>query len=112
MVKRNAFTQLRSSLLLILICTVLMILAFWVPIISIIASVGATPKFIGIGALVLMLIAYIPTLNFYKRSPFFALLMPVIGTLYLSMTWSSAISYWIGAQSKWKGRTYTRLKRK
>jgi hypothetical protein len=52
------------------------------------------------------LIAYLPTLLFYGLSPAWALLMPLTGGLYLSMTWSSAIQYYRGVRSRWKGRVY------
>ena len=32
----------------------------------------------------------------------------VTGLLYLLMTWSSAIRYWSGQRSMWKGRRYNR----
>ena len=34
--------------------------------------------------------------------------MPLIGSLYLAMTWHSAIRYWCGSGSNWKGRHYGR----
>ena len=47
-----------------------------------------------------------PTWRFYGLSPLWPLLTPLIGTLYLSMTWSSALRYYRGVRSEWKGRTY------
>jgi len=35
-----------------------------------------------------------------------ALLLPLGAGLYLGMTWSSAIRYWRGVRSQWKGRVY------
>lgn len=35
-----------------------------------------------------------------------ALTMPAIGTLYLSITWTSAVWTWRGEGTKWKGRSY------
>jgi glycosyltransferase involved in cell wall biosynthesis len=49
-----------------------------------------------------------PTLKFYRLSPAWALAMPLIGTLYLGMTWSSAYRWWIGRGYAWKGRTYSK----
>jgi len=33
-------------------------------------------------------------------------LLPVTGLLYVAMTWTSAIRYWRGERSRWKGRSY------
>jgi len=32
--------------------------------------------------------------------------LPGAGCLFLGMTWSSAIRYWRGRRSQWKGRQY------
>jgi hypothetical protein len=53
-----------------------------------------------------MITAFTPTLRFYRKSPAWAFLLPVIATLYLLMTWSSAIRSWRGYRSDWKGRVY------
>ncbi len=34
--------------------------------------------------------------------------MPLIGTLFLAMTWHSALRDWGGRRSEWKGRVYGR----
>jgi len=34
------------------------------------------------------------------------LALPVIGTLYLAMTWTSAIRFWRGERARWKDRHY------
>ena len=109
MIERSAFTQLRSSLSLLLLCTSIMVITFWIPVMCIIISPGIIPKLLGVFVISLMFIAYLPTLNYYHRSPIYGFAMPLIGTLYLLMTWSSAIKFWRGAQSNWKGRIYNRM---
>ena len=104
MVARTAFTQLRYSLLLLCLCTSLMALMFWVPVLSLWASGGAWGC--AIFGCVAMMVGYLPTLNYYKQSPFLACLMPLIASLYLAMTWTSAIRYWRGERSRWKNRVY------
>jgi hypothetical protein len=37
-----------------------------------------------------------------------AMSMPVIAILYLMMTWTSALRYFAGERSRWKGRSYTK----
>lgn len=105
MVARTAYTQLRGSPLLLGLCTVLMALAFWAPI----AGLGLLPTWPGMIAaagLLAMAISYLPVLHYYRRTPLWALALPLIGTLYLAMTWHSAIRAWRGERSRWKGRVY------
>ncbi len=105
MVARTAFTQLHYSIGLLMLCTTLMTLMFWVPLAGLFHP--AMPvKFLAAFALIGMLLSYLPTLKFYGRSWAWALALPFIGTLYLAMTWSSAVRYWQGQRAEWKNRTY------
>ena len=45
-------------------------------------------------------------LIYYQRSPLWGLALPIIGTLYLAMTWTSALRYWRGERACWKDRRY------
>lgn len=101
MVARSAFTQLRYSTALLLVVTVLFALAYWLPLIA-----AANGSWLAVAALAAMALAYVPTLRYYGLSPIWALASPLIGALYLGMTWSSAIRAWRGVRSKWKNRTY------
>jgi hopene-associated glycosyltransferase HpnB len=107
MVARSAFTQLRYSIWVLLATTAAMVFAFWLPCAGLaVGSAGArTAAAVGLAA---MMASYYPTLRYYGRSPLWALTLPLIGTLYLLMTWSSAFRYWRGRRSEWKGRVYTR----
>ncbi len=54
-----------------------------------------------------MISAYVPTLRYYQRAILWApMLFPLVGGLFLLMTWSSALRYWRGKRSEWKGRVY------
>ncbi len=108
MVARSAFTQLHYSMLLLLATTALMVVAYWLPLAALASSLTAV-RLCGLAAWLGMSISYLPTLSYYRRSPFWALALPAIGTLYLAMTWSSAWGYWRGTRSEWKGRIYERL---
>jgi len=107
MVERTAFTQLRYSLWLLLATTFIMVLAFWFPWIGLVASSLVVRRFALVGVCA-MLAAYWPTLRYYRRSVLWALMLPFIAALYLLMTWSSALRYWRGERSEWKGRVYAR----
>ena len=106
MVARTAYTQLRYSPVLLLICTLLMALMFWAPIAGLGGPLAAQVAG-GVG-LVGMAICYLPTVRYYRLFSAWALTMPLIGTLFLAMTWHSALRDWGGRRSEWKGRVYGR----
>jgi hypothetical protein len=111
MVARTAFTQLHYSGLLVVLCTAVMLTAFWVPTLGLLMPSG-TVKFLAVVSLIGMVMSYRPTLKFYELSGWWSLAMPLVGTLYLAMTWTSALSYWVGEGSNWKGRAYSQKKSK
>jgi hypothetical protein len=103
MVARSAFAQLQYSTLLLIGCVAMLVLAFWVPVLGL---AGTQTRWTCVVALATMMATYIPVLRFYRRSPAWALALPLAGTLYLAMTVSSAIRGWRGVRSRWKGRDY------
>ena len=107
MVARTAFTQLRYSVLLLLLTTFLMVLVFWFPALGFAqrSMIARAASWLG---LVSMWASYLPVVRFYHRTPFLVITLPVVALLYLLMTWSSAIRYWSGQRSVWKGRSYGR----
>ncbi|WP_348760309.1 glycosyltransferase [uncultured Salinisphaera sp.] len=107
MVARSAYSQLRYSPWLLAGCTVAMVVMFWVPPVALLAGEGAGQA-LGAVAWCLMAASYVPTLVFYRQAGAWALAMPLIGTIYLAMTWSSALRYWQGLRSAWRGRDYHR----
>jgi hopene-associated glycosyltransferase HpnB len=107
MVARSAFAQLHYSGLLLILCTGIMVTSFVVPVIGFLLPT-TTAKLLSTIALTGMIMSYLPTLRFYKMSSWWAVLMPLIGTLYLAMTWTSALRHWLGKGSHWKGRAYSK----
>jgi hopene-associated glycosyltransferase HpnB len=107
MVERTAFTQLRYSIWLLLVTTFVLVLVFWFPWAGIFSSSVVVRRFAFLGVCA-MLGCYLPTLRYYRRSLLWAPLLPFVGGLYLLMTWSSALRYWRGRRSEWKGRIYAR----
>ena len=103
MVARSAFTQLGYSTLLLLVVTAVFALAYGLPFV-LLSSAHAWS--LGLLAWVAMTLSYVPVLRYYRMSPLWALLLPLSAALYLGMTWSSALRYWRGVRSRWKGRTY------
>jgi hopene-associated glycosyltransferase HpnB len=109
MVARTAFCQLRYSVMLLVGTTIIMLLAFWLPVAGLLFP-AAGAKIISACALGASVVTYLPTLKFYGRSGGWALTLSFIAALYLAMTWSSAVRYWVGSGSPWKGRFYARNK--
>ena len=99
MVSRTAFTELRHSGLLLIGTIAGMALTYLAPPMTALAGKG-----FGAAAWALMSLAYIPTLRFYRRSPLWAPLLPLIAAFYLGATVHSAVAYWRGRGGMWKGR--------
>jgi len=106
MVARTAYTQLHYSPLLLLLCTLIMLIIFVLPLISLFLS-GFTIKMIGLLTILIMVTTYLPTLKFYERSPAWGITLPLIGIIYLLMTWTSALRHISGSGSSWKQRQYS-----
>lgn len=102
MVARSAFTQLGYSTPLLLVVTALFLLAYGAPLLLL----GSPLWPLATLALIAMLLSYLPMLSYYRMRPWWTLLLPLAAALYLGMTWSSALRYWRGVRSQWKGRVY------
>jgi hopene-associated glycosyltransferase HpnB len=103
MVARSAFTQLGYSTAVLLIVTALFLLAYGVPL-ALLGAAHVWPlAWLALGA---MMLGYLPMLRYYRMPLWWALLLPLGAALYLGMTWSSAVRYWRGVRSQWKGRVY------
>jgi hopene-associated glycosyltransferase HpnB len=109
MVSRSAFTQLRYSVLLLLLATALMVAALLAPVVGVaLAAVMGDARLatIAAGAWLALAAAYAPVVRFYRLPLAWAATLPLAGTLFLAMTWSSALQYWRGTRASWKSRTY------
>jgi hopene-associated glycosyltransferase HpnB len=107
MVARTAFAQLHYSVGLLILCTLAMLLVYQVPIAMVVSSDGSA-RYFALASLTTMFLTYIPILRFYNRSWAWALGLPLVAALFLAMTWTSAIRYWRGERTRWKGRIYQR----
>ena len=106
MVARTAYTQLKYSRVMLGICTLVMACMFWFALFAPLVLSGAVAFIISALAWTAMLITYFPTLIYYRRSLLWGLTLPIAGTLYLAMTWTSALRYWQGERANWKDRRY------
>jgi hopene-associated glycosyltransferase HpnB len=111
MVSRSAFTQLRYSVALLVLATVLMLATLLAPIAALIAAafVGdALLAALAAGTWLALSAAYWPVIHFYRLPAWSGLTLPIAGALFLAMTWSSALDHWRGTGARWKNRAYGR----
>ena len=105
MVARTAYTQLQYSPAILVGCVLALLWTFVLPLAGLFAS-DPTARTAAIIAGVTAAATYLPTLIYYRRSPAWALLLPIVGALYLAMTVDSACRYSRGIRSEWRGRVY------
>jgi hopene-associated glycosyltransferase HpnB len=111
MVSRSAFTQLRYSGWRLLLATALMLITLLAPVAGVVlAGIAAEPRVLvtAAAAWLAMGVAYWPVVSFYRLPALSAMTLPLAGTLFLAMTWSSALRYWSGTRARWKARDYGR----
>jgi hopene-associated glycosyltransferase HpnB len=102
MIARSAYTQLQHSPAL-LVGTVLGTLLGFVaaPVIALHGGPGAV---VALLAWALMALSYLPMLSFYRLSPLWAPLLPLVALFYLGATIDSARRHRLGRGGEWKGR--------
>jgi len=103
MISRSAFTQLQHSALLLTGTIVAMAIIFGAPP-FLLLSRDSLATALGLIAWGLMAFANMPMLRFYRRSPGWVLLLPMIALFYMGATLHSAWLYWSGKGGEWKGR--------
>jgi len=103
MVARSAYAQLQYSPLLLAGTVVGMLLTYLAPPLLALFAAG-TAQVMGIAAWLLMTIAFMPTLRFYRVPLYWSLALPAIALLYMLYTLDSAYQYVRGRGGSWKGR--------
>jgi hypothetical protein len=84
-----------------------MLLVYGLPVVAL-ASSNMLIRYLSLGSLVIMFLTYVPTLRFYRRPWAWALGLPLVAAFFVAATWVSAIRYWRGERTRWKGRVYQR----
>lgn len=103
MIARTAFTQLGYSTLLLLGTLAGMVITFLLPV----ALTFFPTARIWLPALLawcLMTASFLPTVTFYRLSPFWALSLPLAALFFSFATLLSAVRFWLGRGGQWKGR--------
>ncbi len=99
MISRSAFAQLRYSAWLLAGTVAGLLLVFCAPPLLVL-----TGSWWGAVAWAVMCLVYLPVLRFYRVSPLWAPLLPLVALFYLGATVHSAIRHWRGQGGVWKGR--------
>jgi hopene-associated glycosyltransferase HpnB len=107
MIARTAFTQLRYSALALLGALVAMFFTYLAPVVVLFAR-DSIARILGAVAWVLMSLSFLPTVRFYRLSPFWAPFLPLSAIFYSYATWLSAVRFWHGRGGQWKGRAQAR----
>ena len=104
MISRTAFTQLNYKAAWLAGTAVGLAVTCLLPPALALAAPGGAARWLGAAAWAMMSVAWFPALRFYRRSPLWAPLLPLVAAFYLGATFHSAISYWRGRGGMWKGR--------
>jgi hopene-associated glycosyltransferase HpnB len=103
MISRTAFAQLRHSYLLLAATLVGLFLTYLLPA-GLLFSPDPVVNGLGLVALLLMSLCYLPMVRFYRLSPLWSLCLPLIAVFYMGAVIHSAWRYARGSGGKWKGR--------
>ena len=103
MIARTAFAQLRHSALL-LAGTILGMAVIYLAPPMLLFTGNPLAAASGLAAWIMMTISYLPVLRFYRRSPAWAPLLPLVALFYMAATLDSAVRYWTGRGGVWKDR--------
>jgi hopene-associated glycosyltransferase HpnB len=108
MIVRTAYAQLKFSPWWLAFTVVAMAITYIVPPALTVFGSGV-PQLLGAMAWAQMTIAFQPTLRFYRVSPWWGLVLPVIAGSYLLFTIESAYRHMRGRGGEWKGRVHWRI---
>ena len=103
MIARTAFTQLRYSLVLLIVALAGLFATFLLAWVLFFAYPGEAWLLVD-SAIALMAACFLVTVRFYNLSAAWVLTLPVAAIFYGYATCVSAARYWLGRGGQWKGR--------
>lgn len=103
MISRTAFAQLRHSYLLLVATLAGLFLTYLLPAVLLL-SLDPVVGSLGLVALLLMSLCYLPMVRFYRLSPLWSLCLPLIAVFYAGAVIHSTWRYARGSGGRWKGR--------
>jgi hopene-associated glycosyltransferase HpnB len=102
MIARTAFAQLGHSYLLVAATLLGLLLTYVLPVVLLL--MGPPFVWIGLSALLLMSLCYLPMVRFYGLSPLWSVCLPVVVVFYAGAVIASALQHARGSGGRWKGR--------
>ncbi len=105
MVARSAYSQLRYNPVALVFTLFGMVTVFLLPVAAAFCGHGGA-RWWGWIAYLSMVRTYVPVVRYVGCSLRWAFALPIAALLYTAMTLSSAIRYYRGTLTAWKGRTY------
>lgn len=106
MVARSAYSQLGYNPLALLFAVAGLLAVFVLPLVSAFCGVAGV-RWWGWASYLAMVRTYAPMVRYLGCSLLWAFTLPLAALLYAGMTISSALRYYRGTRTSWKGRTYT-----
>jgi len=103
MIARSAYAQLRYNPLLLAGTIAGLALVFGLPVALVSTANGLAWK-LGALATALMVMSFQPVLGWYRRSPLWGLVLPLVAAFYAGCTLASALAWYRGRGGMWKGR--------
>lgn len=103
MISRSAFNQLRHSQWMLLMAMLGLCATYLAPPLLLLTGRGL-PMLMGGAAWMLMIMAYLPMIRFYRLNPLWAFVLPLAAVFYMGATLHSAFKFWTGSGGEWKGR--------
>jgi hypothetical protein len=108
MISRSAYAQLDYSIIMLAATILGMTLIYLMPPLLTLFA-GGFARAAGIACWIAMALLFQPVLRFYRLSPFYGLLLPLIGAIYLWFTCASALQHARGRGGLWKGRAQAKM---
>ncbi len=108
MVARSAFAQLGYSPLLLAATIAGMTLVYLIPVALTLFADGFVQT-LGLLAWSVMAVTFLPILRFYRRSPLWGPILPVVALGYMAFTLDSAYQYARKRGGLWKGRVQSNI---
>jgi hopene-associated glycosyltransferase HpnB len=103
MVARSAFAQLDYSPILLAGTLIGLFIVYIAPVLGALFAMYYV-QLAAYLAWAVMAVMFQPMLRFYRLSPLWGLLLPLIGAFYAVFTLDSALQHWSGKGGMWKGR--------
>ena len=108
MVSRTAYEQLRFSPLYLCLSILGMCIIYLYPVLAIFfyEEIHLSLFLLNILTILILVISFRPTVNFYKLTSFYYFSLPFASLIYIMMTFTSAFNFHFRKGNVWKGRKY------